>query len=321
MFLFLFLLSYTATEMCKAQVISSQIIPYDPRYMIRRPPPVRRSAMDALERMRLPVSRYFPQVDTQIASAPYLPPLAPYSTYQLTPDDINALPPQWTEELIQQLPERNDDYDTYEDYESANDFAPVYRIGYPDELYPQDQDSYNDLMVNYVLGEAPVNDPRQAEIFEIQRRGQPESIPIADVLEANKNSTANGTAVVATVSSTNVPSDSSSARPQVQMTAVPASPEKKEIKSMLIPEPISDLEESWPKVEDRGQKEVPLFRPRQNSQQTKWSALEEQLSRAKNSNFKSPIPIIKRMIQRGSLVPESDPLMEQLNSLKKHHKP
>lgn len=67
---------------------------------------------------------------------------------------------------------------------------------------------------------------------------------------------------------------------QVHMTAVPSAPEKKEMKSLVIPAPVvetrEEMEDPWRTI---GQKEEPLFRPLQNSQRTTW----EVLTRAKNS--------------------------------------
>lgn len=64
------------------------------------------------------------------------------------------------------------------------------------------------------------------------------------------------------------------------MTAVPAAPEKKEMKSLVIPAPVpvtlEERDDPWGAI---GQKEEPLFRPLQNSQRTTWDVL----TRAKNS--------------------------------------
>lgn len=56
--------------------------------------------------------------------------------YQLASDDIYALPPQWTDDFAQPLPERADDDADYGNYEYENVFAPVYRPGvFADEVY------------------------------------------------------------------------------------------------------------------------------------------------------------------------------------------
>lgn len=58
------------------------------------------------------------------------------SGYQLSSDDIYALPPQWTDAFVQQLPEGPRDENEYENYEYENAFAPVYKPpAYADEIY------------------------------------------------------------------------------------------------------------------------------------------------------------------------------------------
>ncbi|XP_035208251.1 uncharacterized protein LOC118182970, partial [Stegodyphus dumicola] len=294
----LFFFLYFSPDLCNSQMVYSRVMPYDPRYIIHRSPPVRRSAMEALERLRLPVTRYFPQVDTQAASAPYQAPIAPLTGYQLTSEDIYALPPQWTDDFVQQLPERNEDEADYGNYEYEGSLNPVYRAAYPSDVYAQepmepeagDGNLYNDLMVNYLMGDS---DPKevmdQSEIFDMQRRSGGNNaqqsnagvINISNVQEANKNasnSASNNSTLAPPVPFPSQPS------PQVQVTAVPSAPEKKEMKSLVIPEPTlgerSDLSEEW---REEGQKEEPLFRPLQNSQRTTWSELEGPLARAKNT--------------------------------------
>lgn len=327
MFLLLFFLSFSS-ELCHSQVVYSRMVPYDPRYVLHRPP-VRRSAMEALERLRMPVTRYFPQVDSQVASAPYQPPAYPLSGYQLSSDDIYALPPQWTDEFVQQLPERSDDENDYVNYEYD---GPVYRPpSYADEIYappepavePEPSDNaYNDFMVNYFLeGSEPLDAVVQPEQFDLQRRSEvPEVrernqgvIPLSRILEASKNSNNTEKSETTQAPSASVPSQ---VPPQVQMTAVPSAPEKKEIKSLVLPAPVADVqeerEEPWRSF---GQKEEPLFRPLQNSQRTTWDVL----TRAKNSVQKRPIPLLKKMIQNSQQKKISDPLTEELKSLKKEH--
>ncbi|XP_054709991.1 uncharacterized protein LOC129219728 [Uloborus diversus] len=327
MFLLLFFLSFTS-DVCHSQMAYRRMVPYDPRYVMHRPP-VRRSPMDALERLRLPMARYFPEVDTQIASAPYQPPVAPLSSYQLSPEDIYALPPQWTEDFVPERVEEEADYGNYE-YESPFN-APVYRPAtYGDEIYapepimesePSDGNLYNDLMVNYLLNDNEPKEPMdQSEIYGMQRRSSLDSnnkegvISLSNVLEANKNATSSASGNFTLVPAAPIPSQPT---PQVQVTAVPSSAEKKEIKSLVIPVPTAgnpdETEDVW---RVQGQKEEPLFRPLQNSQKTTWAAM----TRAKNSQQKSPIPLLKQMIQSGQKKNSFDPLTEELNDLKNHLK-
>lgn len=75
-------------------------------------------------------------MDTQVVPAPYQAASAPLTGYQLPSDDVYALPPQWTDDFVQQLPERTEDDNDYGNYEYESAFAPVYRPGvYADEIY------------------------------------------------------------------------------------------------------------------------------------------------------------------------------------------
>ncbi|XP_055943154.1 uncharacterized protein LOC129972876 [Argiope bruennichi] len=307
MFVLLFLISLSS-DTCHSQYVYGGIVPYDPRYAVRRP--VRRSAIEALERLRLPVARYFPQVDTQVASAPF-----PWR-----PSDMYALPAQWSDEYVPTVEEdETTDYGNY-DYENAYRPQPVYAEEvYPQEVEPEMPEGgplYNDLMSSYLM-----EVPERPEMFEnVQRRsGVAEPVHLDRVLEANEK--ASGTTAVSTTSAPSPSTTTQASQQQVQVTAVPASPEKKNVKSLVVPdvmpEAVPDSESSW---RDLGQKEEPLFRPLQNSQRTVWSEMDlSPLSRAKNTQNKSPIPLLKQMIQSGVKNSEGarDPLLEELTNLKK----
>ncbi|GFR02614.1 uncharacterized protein TNCT_149141 [Trichonephila clavata] len=307
MLLLLFLLS-VSSETCHSQYVYGGVVPYDPHYTARRP--VRRSAIEALERLRLPVARYFPQVDTQVAPAPY-----PWAT-----GDLYALPPQWTDDFPPSLDEdEGGDYDNYE-YESNYRSQPAYAEEiYRQEEEPEVSDSgpmYNDLMAGYLMGVPETRE--RADMFEnVQRRSQPEPIALPQASDNSK--------VAAPVTVVNgvpaAPTTQAPLPPPVQMTAVPSSPEKKNVKSLVVPDaaPAANSN-SWREV---GQKEEPLFRPLQNSQRTIWSERDNSpLNRAKNTQNKSPIPLLKQMIQSGTQQQKQetmarDPLLEELTNLKK----
>ncbi|CAL1278323.1 unnamed protein product, partial [Larinioides sclopetarius] len=304
MLVLLFFLALSS-DVCHSQYVYGGIVPYDPRYTIRRP--VRRSAIEALERLRLPVARYFPQVDTQVASAPF-----PWR-----PSDLYALPAQWPDDYVPSVDEdETTDYGNYE-YESAYRPQPVYAEEvYPQEVEPDMSDGsplYNDLMSSYLM-----EVPERPDMFEnIQRRSDvTEPVSLNKVLEANGK--AAGTTPESTTSGPSPSTTTQASKQQVQVTAVPASPEKKNVKSLVMPDAVADSSKDlW---RDEGQKEEPLFRPLQNSQRTVWSELDPSpLSRAKNTQNKSPIPLLKQMIQNGAKNSESarDPLLEELTNLKK----
>ncbi|PRD32208.1 UNVERIFIED_CONTAM: hypothetical protein NCL1_21208 [Trichonephila clavipes] len=169
MLLLLFLLS-VSSETCHSQYVYGGVVPYDPHYAARRP--VRRSAIEALERLRLPVARYFPQVDTEVAPAPY-----PWTT-----GDLYALPPQWTDE------EEGGDYDNYE-YESNYRSQPAYAEEiYRQEEEPEVSDSgpmYNDMMASYLMG-GPETRERPDMFENVQRRSQPQPIALTQASDNNK---------------------------------------------------------------------------------------------------------------------------------------
>ncbi|GBO37325.1 hypothetical protein AVEN_219214-2 [Araneus ventricosus] len=139
---------------------------------------------------------------------------------------------------------------------------------------------YNDLMSSYLM-----EVPERPEMFEnVQRRSDAaEPVSLDKVLEANEK--AGGTTPEPTTSGPSPSTTTQASNQQVQVTAVPASPEKKNVKSLVVPDTVPDSSEgSW---RDEGQKEEPLFRPLQNSQRTVWSELDPSpLSRAKNTQNK-----------------------------------
>ncbi|GFT32451.1 uncharacterized protein NPIL_103111 [Nephila pilipes] len=261
-----------------------------------------------LARLRLPAARYFPQVDTQVAPAPY-----PWTT-----GDLYALPPQWTDDFAPVMDEdEGGDYDNYE-YETNYRSQPAYA----EEIYRQEEDPevsdggpmYNDLMSGYLMG-VPENRERSDMFDNVQRRSQPEPIPLPQASDNNKAAAA-GTP---TTEAPAAPTTQAPLPPPVQMTAVPSSPEKKNVKSLVVPDavPVANSD-SW---RDVGQKEEPLFRPLQNSQRTVWSERDmSPLNRAKNTQNKSPIPLLKQMLQNGVQHQQPmarDPLLEELTNLKK----
>ncbi|GFY69249.1 uncharacterized protein TNIN_377481 [Trichonephila inaurata madagascariensis] len=295
MLLLLFLLS-VSSETCHSQYVYGGVVPYDPHYAARRP--VRRSAIEALERLRLPVARYFPQVDTQVAPAPY-----PWTT-----GDLYALPPQWTDDFAPTVDEdEGGDYDNYE-YENNYRSQPAYAEEiYRQEEEPEESDSgpmYNDMMASYLMG-VPETRERPDMFENVQRRSQPEPIALPQASDNNKVAAPVTGAPAASTTQAPLP-------PPVQMTAVPSSPEKKNVKSLVVPDaaPAANSN-SWREV---GQKEEPLFRPLQNSQRTVWSERDNSpLHRAKNTQNKSPIPLLKQ--KQGPMA--RDPLLEELTNLKK----
>ncbi|XP_015904514.1 uncharacterized protein [Parasteatoda tepidariorum] len=211
MLVLLFLLS-TWSEMCHSQIV------YMPRYVVR---PVRRSAMEALERLRLPVTRYFPQVDTQAVP------------YQSGPTFMTGdVPPnQWVDDYAPAEDEEGD----YINYE-YRDYRPPTQYG--EEVYAQEpSDVYNNLMDRYLM-EQPKED-----MFDVPRRRNEDHLP--------------------------EPQNATTAAPtqKVQMTAVPPAPEKKDMKSLVVPDQRAEEREE----DVSGQKEEPLFRPLQSSQKTKWN--------------------------------------------------
>ncbi|KAF8788216.1 hypothetical protein HNY73_009747 [Argiope bruennichi] len=203
MFVLLFLISLSS-DTCHSQYVYGGIVPYDPRYAVRRP--VRRSAIEALERLRLPVARYFPQVDTQVASAPF-----PWR-----PSDMYALPAQWSDEYVPTVEEdETTDYGNY-DYENAYRPQPVYAEEvYPQEVEPEMPEGgplYNDLMSSYLM-----EVPERPEMFEnVQRRsGVAEPVHLDRVLEANEK--ASGTTAVSTTSAPSPSTTTQASQQQVQI--------------------------------------------------------------------------------------------------------
>ncbi|KAG8198139.1 hypothetical protein JTE90_006892 [Oedothorax gibbosus] len=260
MFLFIFLLAVSSE--CGAQLYM-----YGGPMSYRRAP-IKRSPMEALERLRAPAARYYPQMDYLEEGA----------------NSVYALPPQWTDTaaLYNEEQPMNDE-DEY-DYQ-ASVVRPVYQG--PVETYPEpepelpsDVMSYNDLMNGYYMNAPPPEMP-----LWMERRSE-------------KTATATTTT---TAASTTATSQTGSA-PTYQ-------PEKKSVQSMVLPDP---ARQSSAPSGDEGQKEVPLFRPLHNSQRsTEWT----------NEQQKSAIPMLKQMIQglqkQQQQKKSTDPLLEELNSLKK----
>ncbi|GIY82650.1 hypothetical protein CDAR_485771 [Caerostris darwini] len=204
--LLLLLVLSVSWDLCHSQYVYGGVVP---RYNARRP--VRRSAIEALERLRLPVAHYFPQVDTQVASAPW------------PPSDMYALPPQWSDDLIQ-AEEDPADYTNYE-YDALYR-PPVYAEEvYPQEVEPEGPPYYNDLVSSYLM-EVP-------EVFEnVQRRNEgPGPVALNKVFAANDRESVSTTSVAPPA-----PTPQQPPQQQVQMTAVPASPEKKNVKSLVVPD-------------------------------------------------------------------------------------